>query len=132
MQQQQQLNVPPPVRLRAASVYATLLCLFGCFRVRNFHPRFLASPDPTRPDPTRPKFLLPTTTRYDFSLLPSPPSFTVVTFHPPVLTGYKTINLPLLVIRFFIYLYFILPLLLFVYLLFTLPFLLLLLFTHLL
>jgi hypothetical protein len=68
MQQQQLPNVPTPVRLRAASVYAALLRLFGCFRVRNFHPRFLASPDPTRPD--RPKFLLPTT-RYDFFLLPS-------------------------------------------------------------
>jgi hypothetical protein len=83
-----------------ASVYTALLRLFECFRVRNFHPRFLALPDPTRPDLTRPKFLLPTTRHY-FSLPPSPHLFTVVTFHPPVLTGSKTINLPLLVTKIF-------------------------------
>ncbi len=103
MQQQQQPNVPPPVRLRVASVYAALLRLFGCFRVRNFHPRFLASPDPTRPDPSSCYLLL------GIIFLSSLTPIFYCCYFPPTCFDW---------LCFFMNLF--LPQLLFVYLLFTL------------
>jgi hypothetical protein len=68
MQQQQQPNVPPLVRLHVASMRRCCAYL-GASAYATFTRAFLHYP--TRPDPTRPKFLLPTT-RYYFSLLITP------------------------------------------------------------
>jgi len=130
-QQQQQPNVIPRGRLRVCQ------CVCGAAAPFWVLPRTQLSPALsciTRPDPTRAKFLLPTT-RYYFSLLPPTPIFYCCYFPPTCFDWlYKTINFPLLVLRFFIHLSFILfyhSYLLCIYYLLSL-FLLLLLFTHLL